>query len=74
MTSEEISVQAAVMKRMIDKKGSYGYEDIVRYTAEEICRHKGIAITEDFFQGFLEACKLDTERRKREENEKLWRF
>lgn len=64
----EPSIERAIFKRMTTEKGTYGYEDIVRMTAEEICKLKSIKLTHEFFQGFLEASKYYDER-KREENE-----
>lgn len=71
MKDEEISVEALVLQRMIREKGTYGFEDLCRMEAEEVCKRKGIQMTQDFFHGFLEASKINTETRNREENEKL---
>lgn len=57
---------------MTTEKGTYGYEDIVRMTAEEICKLKSIKPNHDFFHGFLEASKYYDERRKniKDDNER----
>lgn len=76
---EEISVEKAVFERMTTEKGTYGFEDICRLEAEEIWNrtfsHKikyGIKcpMSDDYFYGFLAACKYLNERKKTiEENE-----
>lgn len=62
--NQEPSIERAIFKRMTTEKGTYGYEDIIRMTAEEICKLKSIRLTHEFFQGFLEASKYYDERRK----------
>ena len=71
MKDEEISVEASVLQRMIREKGTYGFQDICRLEAEEVCKRKGIELTQDFLHGFIEANNIYTEIRNREENEKI---
>lgn len=77
MKNEEISVQASVMKKMMSEKinpnsesGTYSYEDIVRYEAEEVWKRTGLMhpMSDDYYFGFLAASKLESERRKNESN------
>lgn len=72
-SNEELSIERAIFKRMTTERGTYGYEDIVRITAEEIWNRafsykieKGIEcpMSDDYFYGFLAACKYLDERRK----------
>lgn len=73
MQNEETSIEASVLQRMIKERinpnsenGSYSFEDIIRYKAEEVCNRLSIPLTEDLFQGFLAASKLQTAREKNE--------
>lgn len=59
-----MSVERAVFERMITEKGRYDVEDIFRITAEEICKKKGIPMTDDFLKGFIEASHFEHEKRK----------
>jgi hypothetical protein len=78
--NQETSIERAVFERMTREKGTYSYEDIVRMTAEEIWNRaftykieKGIEcpMSDDYFYGFLAACKYLDERKKCiQENEK----
>lgn len=77
---EEISVEKAVLERMTTEKATYGFEDICRLEAEEIWNRANTfrikngqkcPMSDDYFYGFLAACKYLNEREKTiEENEK----
>lgn len=58
------SIDRAVLERMIEERGTYGFEDICRLTAEEICKHKGIVMSKEFFAGFLEASNYEYKKKK----------
>lgn len=51
---------------MVEEKGTYGFEDICRITCEEICKRKGITMTDEFLQGFIEATRFECEGRREE--------
>ena len=68
---DEEPIGVSVIKRMIEEKGTYSFEDICRLEAEEVCKRKGIELTQDFLHGFIEANNIYTEIRNREENEKI---
>lgn len=66
---DEEPIVVSIIKRMIEEKGTYGFQDICRLEAEEVCKRKGIELTQDFLHGFIEATNIYTEIRNREENE-----
>lgn len=59
-----MEIERAVYERLTTEKGTYGFEDIFRITAEEICNRKGITMTDDFLKGFIEASNFEYEKRK----------
>lgn len=69
-SNEEPSIERAIFKRMTTEKGKYYYEDIVRMTAEEICKRKDIPMTDDFLRGFIEASHFEYDRKKAIEEDK----
>lgn len=78
--NRETSIERAVFERMTTEKGTYGFEDICRLEAEEIWNRANAfriknglkcPMSDDYFYGFLAACKYLDEREKTiEENEK----
>lgn len=62
--NDEDSIERAVYDRLTTEKGRYDVEDIFRITAEEICKRKGITMTDDFLKGFIEASHFEYEKRK----------
>lgn len=64
MENSDDSIERAIFERMTTEKGTYGFEDICRITAEEICKRKGITMTDEFLKGFIEATSFEYEKRK----------
>lgn len=58
------SIERAIFERMTTEKGKYAFEDICRMTAQEICKRKGITLTDEFLKGFIEATSFEYERRR----------
>lgn len=48
-----MEIERAVFDRLTTEKGRYDVEDIFKITAEEICKRKGITMTDDFLKGFI---------------------
>lgn len=59
MENIDDSIEIAVLRRMTTEKGVYAFEDICRITAEEICKRKGITLTDEFLKGFIEASDFE---------------
>lgn len=64
MENSDDEIERAVLKRMTTEKGTYGFDDICRITAEELCKRKGITLTDEFLKELIEASSFEYEKEK----------